>query len=429
MSAIIYNEPMAFIRNMFSKRRKAYGEQREDLSSADRKRRMSLAKDAATKKEILYYLAESDPDPGVRKAVIKNKSMPVHASPILAVDHDADVRLALAGRLVDLLPDISKDKHSQLYAYAVQALGTLALDEVLKIRTALSSTLKDHAHTPPKIAGQLARDVEREVSEPILRFCAALSDEDLLDILSTHPSSWVVQAIAGRNPVSEDVSEAVIEVKDVAGGTVLIENNMAKITEHVLQTIVEKARSFKEWQKPMAFRKSLPMSVAKQLAEFVDASVREILMQRDDFDPDETEEIAAVFRRRMDFAAEEEKQIEKGESIEDRLKRLISEGNLNEETISDALGMRDRDFVYAAMAYLGKTTIQQVQTIFEMQAPKPIVALSWHVGFSMRMAYKLQKDLGHVPPKELLNPKGGTEYPLSEDDLNWQLEFLGLKAS
>jgi hypothetical protein len=41
----------------------------------------------------------------------------------------------------------------------------------------------------------------------------------------------------------------------------------------------------------------------------------------------------------------------------------------------------------------------------------------------------LQKDVGQVPPKELMYPKGGTDYPLSDEDLEWQLEFLGLKAA
>ncbi|MCD8571123.1 MAG: hypothetical protein LRY76_06320 [Alphaproteobacteria bacterium] len=139
------------------KSRKGYKAQTDDLKSADIKRRMTLATDDQTSKEILYYLAEKDPSPKVRKAVAQNASIPLHVTPILATDREADVRLALAKRLVELLPDLTDDKHSQLYAYAVQALGTLALDEVLKIRIALSSTLKDHAHTPPKIAGQLAR--------------------------------------------------------------------------------------------------------------------------------------------------------------------------------------------------------------------------------------------------------------------------------
>ena len=410
------------IKKLFAKKKKTYEEQRDALASANVKQRMNLARDKKTNKEILYYLAEKDPDPKVRRAVAQNSAMPVQVSAVLASDSDQDVRLALAGRLVELLPDVSEDKQSQLYAFAVQALGTLALDEVLKIRVALSSTLKDHAHTPPKIAGQLARDVEQQVSEPILRFCAALSNNDLLDILKSHPASWVIEAIASREEVSSEVSEAVIESRDKYGGSELIKNEGAQLTDKLLHKIVEIARGLPEWQKPMAVRKSLPTSIAKELAEFVDASVRELLMNRADFDEETTEEIAAVFRRRVDFADEGF-----DETARERLERLIAEGGLSEETISDALAMRHRDFVAGAIAYLAKTSAAQVIKIFEMKSAKPVIALSWRAGLSMRMALQLQKDAAFVPPREIIYPKGGTDYPMTEEDINWQLEFLGLK--
>ncbi len=417
---------MAIFKRFLGKNKKAYGEQKESLQSAKTKERLSLAKDSRTNKEILYYLAEQDPDPKVRKAVAENEAMPVQVSPVLAADTDEDVRLALARRLADLLPDLSNDKKSQLYAFVVQALGTLALDEVLKIRVALSSTLKDHAHTPPKVAGQLARDVEREVSEPILRFCTALSDEDLLDILKAHPASWVVEAVAGRESISEEISEAVIETEDVPGGRALIDNKSAEIPESLLHIIVEKAKNFPEWQKPMATRKFMPMSILKELAEFVDASVRDLLMNRADFDEQMSEEIAAIFRRRVDFVTEEEVS---EEPLAERLQRMIDDGSLNEETLSDAIAMRERDFVCAAMGYFVKTDAESIEKIFDMKAPKAIVALSWYAGLSMRMALQLQKEVAHVAPKELIYPRNGTDYPLSESDLNWQLEFLGLKAA
>ena len=417
---------MSMFRRFLGKNKKDYSAQKEALQSAKPKERLSLAKDSQTNKEILYYLAEQDPDPKVRKAVAENEAMPVQASPILAGDADEDVRLALAGRLVKLLPDASSDEQSQLYAFVVQALGTLALDEVLKIRKALSSTLKDHAHTPPKVAGQLARDVEREVSEPILRFCVALSDDDLLDILKGHPDGWVVEAIAGREIVSEEVSEAVIETEDMPGGRKLIENPKAAITESLLHIIVEKAKNFPEWQAPMATRKTVPVSILKELAGFVDASVRDLLMNRGDFDEQTTEEIAEVFRRRVDFATEEEIS---HEPVEVRLQRMIDEGTFEEQVVSDAVAMRDHDFVHAAIAYMGKTDVETVKKILSMKAPKPIVALSWHADLSMRMALQLQKEVAQVAPKELIYPRDGTDYPLTEDEINWQLEFLGLKAA
>jgi len=47
----------------------------------------------------------------------------------------------------------------------------------------------------------------------------------------------------------------------------------------------------------------------------------------------------------------------------------------------------------------------------------------------MRLALKLQQELGQVQTKELLYPRGGTDYPLTEEEMIWQLDFLGLEAA
>lgn len=409
----------------FGKKRdpQRYEEEKKIAQSDDVGARLNLAGDSRTHQEILYYLATHDPHPGVRRAVASNVATPVQAGKALAADKNEDVRLAIAARLVTLLPELSRDKHSQLYAYCVQALGTLALDEVLKIRKALSTALQDHAHAPPKVAGQLARDVEREVSEPILRFCAALADEDLLDILRDHPASWAVQAIAGRKSVSAWVSRAVIKTEDRPAGAILLSNIGADVTQDLLVEIVEHARNFPEWQKPMALHRNLPVSVAQQLASFADASVRDILLKREDFDEKTIEDISEVFRRRLDFADEEART---DETPAQRVKRLVKKRMLTEAYISDALAMRDREFVYHAMAHLAKTDAAHIERIFAMKTPKPIIALCWKAGISMRLALRMQQELGQVPVKDLMYARGGTDYPLTNDEMVWQLEFLGL---
>lgn len=412
---------MKFLKR-FAKRPRSYDEQKKASQSAKVKDRLSLAQSTETNKEILYYLAEKDPEERVRLAVTQNEAMPPQVSPVLAIDPSQDVRLALAGRLVELLPDVSRDKQSQLYAFVVQALGTLALDEVLKIRKALASTLKDHAYTPPKIAGQLARDVEREVSEPILRFCAALSDDDLLDILKNHPAGWVIQAIAARHQVSEDVSQAVIETEDRPGGVTLIENEGASLTESILAYIVEKARAFPEWQKPVALRSALPTSIVKSLAEFVDSSVRDLLLSRGDFDPETTDEIATIFRRRIDLATEDEQEM----SVEQRLQKALREGKLNEDLVHDAIGMRDYALAYGALAHLSGIAVEKIEAVFDSRSAKSVVAVTWKAGLSMRLALQLQKEAAHIPHKDLIYPRGGTDFPLSDDELKRQLDILNV---
>ncbi len=400
-----------------------YGKEKQVAMSEKTSDRMKLAKDPKTSQEILYYLAQSDPDPNVRKAVAKNNSTPLHASPMLAQDKDQDVKLALAERLVKLLPDLSADRHSQLYAFSIQALGTLALDEVLKIRMVLASTLKDELHAPPEVVGHLARDLERAVSEPILRYCVALKDEDLIEILKGHPASWAIQAIAGRPKVSMPVSAAVIDTDDVSAGVLLLENKNAQISGDTLGVIVEKAKQFPQWQKPVATMKNLSPEMAKSLAGFVDQSVKDLLLARTDLDQGTMDEITTTMRRRLDFIEEGE---QNKSTPEERVKKMIAEGRLNEEAISDAMGVRDKEFVIVALAAMVHTSRSNMENIIAMHAPKPILAVCWKSRLSMRLALQLQKELCQVPPKELIYPRGGTDYPLEQKELEWQLEFLGL---
>ena len=414
---------MAFWDKLLGKKDRDSRDRKNALSqnSADR---LKVAKSPKTQPELLYYMAQNDPEPAVREAVAKNRATPVHASSVLAKDNDADVRLALANRLMRLLPNLSQDKQGQLYNFAIQALGTLAIDEVLKIRIALSSTLKDHAHAPPKVVGQLAHDIEREVAEPVLKFCAALSDEDLLDILKTHPAPWAVQAVAGRASVSEEVSQGVIEREDIPAGLILMENKGAQISVQTMSNIVEKSKSHPQWQKPIAIRKNLPGDLAKELAQFVDETVKAILLERTDYDKMTMEEITKVVRRRLDFMDQADTV---KVSAEDRVKQMIKDKKLNEEAISDALAVKDKDLVIVALAALAKTNKATVEKIMSLNTPKPVIALSWKAGLSMRMALKLQQEMALVPPKELIYPRGGTDYPLEQAEIKWQLEFFEIK--
>lgn len=399
-----------------------YEQEKTIAQSGDVKKRLSLARNTHTHQEILYYLAEKDPDPKVRRAVAENPSMPVHVSPVLAEDSSDDVRMALAARLMALLPDLSHDTQSQLYAFAAQALATLALDHVLKIRKALSSTLKDYADCPPRVAGQLAKDIEREVAEPVLKFCSAVSDEDLLEILKSHPQSWAVQAIAARPAVSAPISAAVIDTDDVPGGTTLLGNEGASIPGPLVDKIIEKAKTLPEWHKPLASRKTLSESAAKKLAEFVDSSVRDILIRRGDFGPETTEEISAAFRRRLEFAAVEQTD----EPPAKRLSRMLKEGRLNEQAIADAIALRDKDFVIAAIAHKIRAPVPDIAKIFDLKTAKPLVAICWKANLSMRLALQLQQEIVGVPPKEMLYPRNGTDFPMTIDEMRWQIDFFNL---
>lgn len=408
------------------KDKEQYEKERSTAISGSTKARLSLAGNSQTHKEILYYMAAHDKAPEVREAVAKNPSLPVQASTVLSKDSSEDVRLQLAQRVIHLLPGLDEYKHGELYAFVVQALGDLAVDEVVKIRKALAETLKDHAYAPPKIAGQLARDIEREVSEPILRFCAALSDEDIIEILKSHPANWAIEAIAARENVSEDVSEAVIDAENEPAGTILLENKTAQISKQTLEVVIEKSRQMTTWQRPVSAHRSLSKSMAEKLLEFVDDSVKKLLSKRQDFDEQTTEEITSAVKRRVDF--EMSNQRDNHIPVATRVAAYAKDKKLNDETIGDAIAMRDKDFVIHALAHLIGTNIETIQRVFRIRKNSVVVALCWKAGLSMRTALRMQQEIAQIHPRELIYPRDGTDYPMAKDELEWQLDFLDLPS-
>jgi uncharacterized protein (DUF2336 family) len=395
-------------------------------------KRMAQSEDAATRAqvasredvrpELLYYLA-IDPAVEVRREVAANPAAPSQASAVLARDSDDSVRSLLAGKLARLLPDLSQEAQSQLFQLTVRTLEQLARDQAVGVRQALATSLKDVACAPPDLCLHLARDIEQEVAEPILHYCATLTDKDLLSIIADQPKSWVLSAIAKRDGVSEPVSAALYNAGDIAASTVLIDNSGALIPEHTLTGMVEDSAGYPAWQMPLARRPKLPGRLAVRLAEFVDQHVLTILRQRRDLDAETAEEVVSVARRRIDYRD----QRTEGESPEQRARRLFTIGQLDESAISDALSWNDLVFVKLGLALLAGIVPAIVDDIIAAQSPKGVTSLAWRAGLSMRCAMQLQSRAANIPPRMLLNARNGFDYPLTPVEMSWQLEFYGAK--
>lgn len=414
---------LGFFKKIFADEPVSYEAQKRMLDSGEPQQLLDLARNEKTLPEILYLLAGNQSD-AVRTAVAANKSTPVHAAAIIAKDKNADVRLLLASRVAQLLPSLNGPEQAQLYAFAVQALGTLVQDEVTQVRKALSDALRDYAKAPPEIVARLARDVEREVAEPILRFCVALADEDLLDILSNHPASWVVNTIAERQYINEQLANAIIDTNDISAIGTLLKNPVAAIETEKLFEIVERAREYPEWHRPIALRRELSAQMAHRLSGFVDKAVLEVLEKRSDFDPETRQAVADIVKRRIAFANESPT-----EEAAARVERYAREKRLTPETIQDAMMWHDAEFATLAIAYLSAIHPQVLRRMIETHKPKPVVAFCRKANLPVRMAVEVQRYLAKVPLREIMYAKQGTDYPLNDDEVKWQLEFFGVPAS
>jgi uncharacterized protein (DUF2336 family) len=386
--------------------------------------RLKIAGAPNTPQEVLYFLAEDD-DQDVRLAVAKNPSTPIHAATILAKDGILEVRKANAEKIARLLPNLDAGSQSLISQLTLQTIETIVEDQVTAVRAALSNALSEQAGTPPQIARKLAEDAERKVAEPILRYCAALADKDLMEIIARHPVTWRLCAIAERPEVSEEVSGAIVATNDAAAAESLVRNENARIARESFEKIMANPHSTNAVRNALSLRRNLPEGVADKIENFVQKVVMDVLEDSHELDPTTMFEVHETVTRRV-------KRVNEPKAGEDNISfaiRLLQEGKLNETEIGDALAMNDFEFVQIAIAVRARVMPEIVEKILNAQSPKGIMAIVWRAELSPRLGLQIQRSkIGRIPPRQLLYPKdAGEHFPQTEAEMLWQLEFFGVE--
>lgn len=400
-----------------------YEDTKAQARSVDPDVRRRLAQRPDVRPEILYFLAE-DPAPDVRRAIAANAATPRQADMLLARDVDAGVRGELARKIALLLPDLSGDRLNQVQRMTLDVLEALARDQAAQVRQVLAETLKDLAHVPEEVINRLARDVEIRVAGPVLRHSPILTDEDLLDIIRTGPTAGALTAIAERGSVAARVSEAIARTTDEAAIAALLANPSAQIREETLDYILDMAPSHEPWHAPLVRRPRLPARAAARLAQFVTETLLRELARREDLDPATAREIARTVQSRLAPAAPAP---EAREPALDRVRRMAHAGELDETAVSSALAAGDRAFALHALAELSGLSLSVVERILGAHSARGVIALVWRAGLSMRLAVQAQLRLAHIPPQSVLNARDGVGFPMTEDEMTWQLGFFGAK--
>lgn len=406
-----------------------YERARELARHPDAAVRRRLAGRTDIRPEILYYLA-GDAVTEVRREIAANETTPAHAYKALAQDADADVRCDLARKIARIAPDLSDDERDRIRELTIEALEILARDEIVRVRRILAETLKDVAGAPRHVILALARDAELSVAAPVLQFSPQLTDADLIEIIASPSVAGAVAAISRRALVTEAVSDAIARSEDWDAVAVLLANPSAQIREETLDQLVEGARKVPSLQMPIAGRPRLPVRAARKLASFVADAVLALLMRRDDLDGETAELVADTVRRRMRERAEAEEDgpaapaaTTEPARIAAEVRRLHKDGQLDDGRISSELTSGNRVFVTEALAVKSGLPAAVVERIAAARSAKAMTALAWKAGFSMRFAIKLQSRYANVPSAELLHARDGFDFPMSEDDMTWQLDF------
>lgn len=398
-------------------------------ASADAAERLKLATRTDTQPEILYYLA-IDQTEEVRRAIADNEATPAQAHLLLANDESEEVRRRLAAKVARLLPDLPEDEAGKAREVAIQTLELLAQDELARIRAALSEALKSAVNVPHHLVKQLALDVEVIVSAPVLQFSPLLTDDDLREIVSGSAHSGALSAIARRVGLSSGVSDAIAETRDVSAVAALLANDSAQIREETLDLILDSAPGIETWHEPLVQRPNLPGGAAKRIAGFVAGSLLRLLASRKDLSADTLAEVRQVMEKRLEVKLEEADEESDAQTpmaeAEAKVKKLIKDRKLDNDMVQDAIERGDKNFVLQALIQNGRIPLSVIQKAMEVRNGRLITALVWRAKFSMRTAVMVQRDLARVPPRMMLNARNGSDYPMTEAELQDQLKILGL---
>jgi hypothetical protein len=108
----------------------------------------------------------------------------------------------------------------------------------------------------------------------------------------------------------------------------------------------------------------------------------------------------------------------------ERAVALHRDEKLDEDEIAEALGRGDRAFVMASLAVRAGVQVAMVEQVVSTHSAKGVVSLAWKAGLSTRMATQLQMRLAGIAPRKILQPASGDRYPMTEEDMEWQLEFF-----
>jgi uncharacterized protein (DUF2336 family) len=399
-------------------------EQSKRLASDPNPRvRGELAATPDIRPELLYFLA-SDVEAYVRAIVAGNVSTPRHADVVLASDKDDGVRASLADKIARLVPTLPADQKDQLTAMTLQVLEKLAQDHVERVRSVISEALKHMPEAPGGIVRRLARDTASSVASPLLEHSPLLTDEDLVDIIAQSPAKGSLSAIARRGSVTGVVADAIANSDDAQAIATLLANPKAQIREQTLDQIIERAPEHEPWHAPLVRRPSLPLRAIRRLAEFVSDSLVKALQERPDVDAETAAALGETVKRRL---VAEPKGIADEQGGSSRARRLAEEGKLSELEMVSAQERGDRPFLLAGLAALAQCPDKTAEDIMSSSNGKVIMGLCWKAGLSARFAHSIQLKVARIPPREVMNLRGGTQYPISKAQMMWELEGYGIR--
>ena len=216
------------------------------------------------------------------------------------------------------------------------------------------------------------------------------------------------------------MSDAVVTSRDEDAIGELLSNKGARIREDTMERIIERAPGIKTWHKPLVVRPELSMRAVRRIATFVSRALIDELRRTHDLDRETADWLKARAQSRIENG-EEEAEPAPRENIRD----AYAAGRLGDEIVMEAATTSQRASVVLALSLLSGVPATKIEEVIAAQSGRGIAALCWKAGLSMRTALAIQTYIAHVPQPNLVLPREGIAYPMTQDEMRWHLQYFG----
>jgi uncharacterized protein (DUF2336 family) len=322
----------------------------------------------------------------------------------LLTDPSSDNRALTAGKIGDTF---SKGKLSDAERRMAEDIFRLMMRDLeVKVRKSLSDSIKLSPDLPRDVALAMANDVA-EIALPVIEASSVLTDDDLINIISSKPAEYQV-AVAARAQVSEAVSEALVATDNEAVVERLVSNDGAQIADTTLTRVLDKFGHIQRIAHPMATRSVLPVSVAERLVNLVSDRIRDHLVTHHNLSDDMAMDLVLASRERATL------NLLGGDNdapdVVELVDQLARNQRLTPSIILRAVCMGDITFFEAALARLagipvanayqlihdrGQVGLERLMTKAEMPVKMlPIIrgalAIAEELGFNFHEREKMQ---------------------------------------
>jgi uncharacterized protein (DUF2336 family) len=276
----------------------------------------------------------------------------------LLEDGSAETRVDITNKIAGAYG--SATLHEREFKVAEQIFRLLLRDTEVRVRGALAQNIKESHAIPRDIVMVLARDVE-QVSLPVLQFSEVLTENDLLELVSTSREVSRYVAIAKRREVSQLVSNALLRTNQDSVTETLVNNNGADISEEDIAAIIEENRNNEGMMQVLGSRPRLPISAVEKLVSVVSGSLASTLKQKYKL-PDE------AIKEEVEHAREEETlQLMRNVEDDDELDKLIAQMHLSDRLspsmILGALCQGNFAFFEASLARMSNIPISNARVL------------------------------------------------------------------